>query len=47
MGPRGEVIGMVSLRYVDTEIGGSSLAISSNTIANYLDRLKAGETIVK
>ncbi|MBM3944257.1 MAG: hypothetical protein FJ317_02045, partial [SAR202 cluster bacterium] len=47
LSPRGDVVGMVSLRFVSTEAGGSGLAIGVNTLANYLDRLKAGQVIVK
>jgi hypothetical protein len=47
VGPRGEVMGVISLRHATTEAGGAGMAIAANTVLNYLDRLKAGGVIVK
>jgi Tol biopolymer transport system component len=47
VGPRGEVMGVISLRHAATEAGGAGIAIAANTVLNYLDRLKAGEVIVR
>ena len=42
---RGEAVGMVTTRPLDVTLEGVSLAISSSTLRNYLELLKAGEVL--
>lgn len=42
---QGQVIGVVSAKFVGVSIEGVGFAISANTVKLYLDRLKAGEVI--
>lgn len=43
--PRGNVVGLISHRIEDLEQGLTGLAISSNTIGLYVDRLKSGKIL--
>ncbi len=42
---QGRVIGIVSAKFVDVSIEGVGFAISAQTVATYLERLKAGDVI--
>ena len=42
---QGRVIGIVSAKFVDVSIEGVGFAISAQTVATYIDSLKAGETL--
>ena len=42
---QGQVIGVVSAKFVGVSIEGIGFAISVNTVNLYLDRLKAGDVI--
>ena len=42
---QGRVIGIVSAKFVDVSIEGVGFAISVQTVATYIERLKAGETL--
>ena len=42
---QGEVVGIITAKFVDTAIEGVGFAISASTIRTYIERLKAGETL--